>query len=92
VPDVRSTPPLPVPTTDEVRELLDASGVSRTEAAKLLGMTPRHLQDVTSGGAKLKAATWYLLRILLTQEARDSLPPPMIYGMARKAGVAPTDQ
>jgi len=63
------------PSPEQIRTLLDDAGLTPYSAAPLIGVSAQALQQALDGQTTLRGSTWLLLRIMLTQAARDALPP-----------------
>ena len=67
------------PTPEQLAELLAACGLTAYAAGQMrLGVTARQLQRALRGEHPLGGALWQYMRLRLTQQARDELPPPLI--------------
>lgn len=63
------------PSPEQIRALLTGADLSAYAAAPLIGVSAQALQQALDGQTTLRGSTWLLLRIMLTQAARDALPP-----------------
>ncbi len=69
------------PTAEQVADILAQAGLTPHAAAKLIKVSPRTLQRAMPGVKKpltLHAHTWRLLRVMLSQAARDEMPEARI--------------
>ncbi len=66
------------PTAAQVSALLAEAGLTPYAAADLIDVSPRTLQRAVAGTLRLNASTWLLLRIMLSQAARDEMPEARI--------------
>lgn len=77
---------LPTPAPAAVRALLDAAGLTEYAAAGMIGMSKSALYKITRGDHPMRGSDWQLLQIMLTQSARDALPPPVIVDSTPNSG------
>lgn len=69
---------LPTPSPEQIRALLDEAGLSAYAAAPLIGVSVQALQQAITGATVMRGSAWLLLRIMLSQSARDELPTPRV--------------
>lgn len=69
---------LPTPSPEQIRALLDDAGLTPYSAAPLIGMSARSLQQAVAGEIAMRGYAWLLLRVVLSQSARDELPAPRV--------------
>lgn len=72
---------LPSPSADEIRAVLDATHLSTSQAAAIMGVTTRAVQQALAGDTTLRGSSWRLLLITLFADVRASLPPPLLQSM-----------
>lgn len=65
-------------TTEALTALLQSAGLTPYAAAKLIGLSPRAMQDAAKGTTNLSETAWRLLQVTLSRKARQSLPKAIL--------------
>lgn len=65
-------------TTEALNALLSAAGLSAYAAAKLIGLSPRAMQDAAAGTTRLSEQSWRLLQVTVSRSARRALPKAVL--------------
>lgn len=65
-------------TTESLTALLQSAGLTPYAAAKLIGLSPRAMQDAAKGTTQLSETAWRLLQVTLSRKARRALPAPVV--------------